>query len=795
VNITPYPLEGEGGEAVSALQVSCVKNAEDTATHDYDAKEIIESIRTEKHFQLREPVEKLRQRFRSIMASTGNDRKAAKKAVAQAKRMLPGVLWSGCFRTRKRNDPDKLSQHSGLLCADLDELGERVADVRGKILTSPHLWALFLSPTGDGLKCVFRVAADARRHPASFRAVEQHVRLLTGAQIDQACSDVSRLCFLSHDPNVYLNNEAIELPPLIEIEKAASTSAAFAQPELETRRAVAAELVGEIDWSTESRGCFACPAQHLHTTGDGARDCEVYLDGAPTIHCFHNHCRGIIEATNRELRSRIGKAERTAKSQIQNGNTAADAVDLPSDDLTRAERFVGELDGHARYVADWGKWILWDGHHWMIDNSGAAIAQRAFQLLDTFKEAAEAVQGTKERQAAFACVRAAKSKKAIDAMVGLTKSFPGVAASITDFDAKPMLLGVQNGVVDLKTGEFRAAQADDFILKKSKAAFDPNATCPRWEEFLKQILPQPGLISFIQRAIGYSLTGLTVEQVLFFLYGIGANGKSTFIEMMEKLFGDYAWRAPASLFLEDKWNSGQSNLVASLPERRFVVGAEVPTGARLAESRIKDLTGGDSLNARKLYCEAFNFRPTHKLWFYGNHKPTIRGTDAGIWRRIRLIPFTVQIPEAERDTGIVERLTSELPGILNWTIRGCLDWQQRKLGAPECVMQATEDYREEEDSIGEFIDEECVVAARERVTKANLFQAYTQWCGARGVRFPFGTKQVRERVLLVPNIKEDRTNKEGRVWVGLSLKEPVAFDFSKPKTPRSGGILASANCG
>jgi P4 family phage/plasmid primase-like protien len=741
--------------------VSCVTNAKDIKTKDYDAKEIIESIRKDKHFKLRELIEDIRNTFQKILANAPNDRKAAKEAVAEKKRRLPAALWSGTFSQRKK---DALLQHSGLLCADLDQLGDQLTEARTKLLKSLHLWALFLSPTGDGLKCIFRVQAEADTQKASFRAVEEHVRALTGVQIDESCSDVARLCFLSHDPDAYLNDKAIELPPLAEVDKSTTTSGACAgAPEIETRRRIAIELLGEIDWATETSGYCTCPGQRLHTTGDGERDCEVYLDGAPTVTCFHSHCRDIREVKNYELRSRIGKAER--------------AVGIPKDDLARAKRLVDELDGEARYVSEWGKWLLWDGRHWLIDSSGAGIAQRAFQLLEKFEEMAETVQGKTARQAAFACVRAAKSKRAIDAMIGLAKSFPEIAANISDFDANAWLFGVQNGVIDLKTGTFRTAHAGDHILKKSKAIYDPNAKCPMFDAFLEQVLPGSGLISFFWRAVGYSMTGLTIEQVLFFLHGIGANGKSTVIEMLEKLFGDYGWRAPATLFLEDKWNSSQSNLIASLPERRFVVGAEVPTNARLAESRIKDLTGGDSLNGRKLYCEAFNFRPTHKLWFYGNHKPTIRGTDAGIWRRIRLIPFTVQIPEEQRDTGIVERLSKELPGILNRAIQGCLDWQKYRLGTPQCVTQATEDYREEEDSIGEFINEQCVVAPGMRLRKADLFQAYTQWCEARGVRFTFGPKPVVERVRQVPNIKEDRTNKEGRVWIGLSLKDRAAFDL------------------
>jgi hypothetical protein len=187
-------VEGRG-----EIFASCVANAVSTATQHYDPTDIIESIRADKLFPLREPILNIRETFANALKASG-DRKAAKQAVDGLKTRLPAVMWSGRFRSRRSNDSDRLLQHSGLLCADLDELGNRITEVRKELVKSPHLWALFTSPTGDGLKCVFRVSADAAKHSGSFRAVEQHVRELSGIQIDRSCSDVARLCFLSHDP-------------------------------------------------------------------------------------------------------------------------------------------------------------------------------------------------------------------------------------------------------------------------------------------------------------------------------------------------------------------------------------------------------------------------------------------------------------------------------------------------------------------------------------------------------------------------------------------------------------------
>jgi len=305
---------------MSTMLVSCVTSARLIKTQDFDAREIIESIRTDKQFKLRPlklapTIKSIRKTFADTLAQT-RDRKAAKNAVNEAKKQLPAILFSGSFSQRKSSC---LLQHSGFLCADLDELGEQLPEVWDKLKSSPHLWAMFRSPTGDGLKCVFRVQADANKHKQSFRAVEEHVRALADTQVDQACSDVARLCFFSYDPDTYLNESAIELQPL-EIEKPTpSTATTLCAPEIKTRRDIAEPMLGKIDWKTDTQGNCTCPGQYLHTTPTNEGHCQVLIDGAPTIRCFHSHCKSILKGVNHELRSRIGKVERAAKLQMQNG--------------------------------------------------------------------------------------------------------------------------------------------------------------------------------------------------------------------------------------------------------------------------------------------------------------------------------------------------------------------------------------------------------------------------------------------------------------------------------------------
>ena len=284
--------------------VSMVANAAATETRDADAAEIIQCVRTGKW---RGPVEKIRAKFARVLADTG-DLKQAKNGVDSAKKKLPGILWSGRFSSRKKPADEKLLAHSGLLCADLDNLGERLAEVRAKLTVSPHLFAMFASPTGNGVKAVFRVPADKENHATSFLAVERHILELTGEKTDGSCKDVARLCFVSFDPDALLNPAALELPPLVETEKPApAVAVASAAPEIETRRRIAVELVGAIEWDADARGFCTCPGQHLHTTGNGPRDCEIHIESVPTIHCFHGSCGGIVAGVNHELRRRIGK--------------------------------------------------------------------------------------------------------------------------------------------------------------------------------------------------------------------------------------------------------------------------------------------------------------------------------------------------------------------------------------------------------------------------------------------------------------------------------------------------------
>jgi Protein of unknown function (DUF3987)/BT4734-like, N-terminal domain len=298
---------------------SMVRDAVSTETRDVSAEAILRAIKTGQWVL---PIEQIRTMFDNTFGKT-NDSCAAKLAVEHLKKSLPGVMWCGQYSNRERPAADKLQKHSGLFCGDLDSLGqEELENTRAKLKPSPHLYALFVSPTGHGLKAVFRAPADPAKHAGIFRAVRKHVRDLTGLAIDESGKDLARLCFVSFDPDLYHNPDATELEPLPEPEKPKATFPDRAV-NLSERQRIASELLGNVEWTSETSGFVQCPGKHLHTTGEGDRDCEIHLDGVPTVHCFHDHCRGILEGVNHELRSRIGKAEfvlaTRAQAQPRNG--------------------------------------------------------------------------------------------------------------------------------------------------------------------------------------------------------------------------------------------------------------------------------------------------------------------------------------------------------------------------------------------------------------------------------------------------------------------------------------------
>jgi putative DNA primase/helicase len=352
-------------------------------------------------------------------------------------------------------------------------------------------------------------------------------------------------------------------------------------------------------------------------------------------------------------------------------------------------------------------------------------------------------------------------------MVKLAESEPGIPVTPAQLDADPWVLNVLNGVLDLCTGKLREHRRDDLLTKLAPVAYDAAAVCPTWEAFLSRVLAgDVELIRFAQKALGYSLTGSTQEQCLFMLYGTGANGKSTFIQTISVLLGDYAQQTPTETLLV-KTGGTVNNDVARLQGARWVAAVEAEHGKRLAEVQVKQVTGGDTITARFLYGEYFEYQPAFKLWLAVNHKPVVQGTDHAIWRRIRLLPFAVTIPDAEQDKRLTEKLRAELPGILRWAVEGCLAWLQEGLEPPSVVKRATGDYRAEMDVITAFLQDCCVVEPQREVSTSELYKEYVDWCTQMGESAI--SKKALSAVLKERGCTQGRRSSE-RLWCGIALR-------------------------
>lgn len=433
-----------------------------------------------------------------------------------------------------------------------------------------------------------------------------------------------------------------------------------------------------------------------------------------------------------EQRGFVYTPPKQRKRKAKQPETITNQTGFNCTDLGNAERFVNQFGDKVRYVHPWKTWLVWSGAHWERDETGRAekLAKRTVRSI--YKEAADTLSDDRRKELSKHAQKS-EAASAIANMLSLARSEDGVPIAPGELDKDPFVLNCENGIVDLATGKLLPHDTAIYHTKIIPSKYDPHAVCPTWLSFLSRIMDDDKeLIGYIQRSIGYSLTGNTSEQCLFFLYGHGANGKSTFIETLAALSGDYGLKTPTETLMVKKSGGGVPNDVARLHGARLVTASEVDEGNRLNESLVKDLTGGDTITARFMRAEFFDFKPVFKLWMFGNHKPVIRGTDKGIWRRIRLIPFEVTIPDEEKDRRLPEKLRAEMPGILAWAVRGCLEWQRIGLKPPTRIVQATSDYQAEMDILGNFISECCVIGNDEKCSAKELYQAYKTWatdCG------------------------------------------------------------------
>jgi putative DNA primase/helicase len=436
------------------------------------------------------------------------------------------------------------------------------------------------------------------------------------------------------------------------------------------------------------------------------------------------------------------------------------------DDTGNAKRFKDTYGEVVRYSYIRKNWYFFDGKIWIIDQQGMVktLVDRAVESMKD--EPVYVPPGADEDEIKKGFNKHVKNSRSSRGKTNMIKESEHLLPiQPHEFDSDPDLFNVQNGYLDLRTGKLHEHDKNKFFTKISSVEYTDKIDCPLWMEFLNQIFNNDqSLIEYMQRAIGYSLSGSTEEQMMFILYGNGRNGKSVFLDIITEIFGNYTTNIQPQTIMVKQQSSGANSDIARLNAARLVTTTEPNEGVRLDEGLVKQLTGGDKVTARFLYENEFDFIPQFKLWMATNHKPIIRGTDDGIWRRMAIIPFTVQIPEHKVDKRLKHKLRRELMAILNWAVEGYMKWRADGLNEPQCIKAQRKEYRSEMDVIEAFIEECCRRDERSKEKAKTLYQAYREWASENGQYMMSSTKFGREMTK-----KFIKYQSNGFYYRGLSL--------------------------
>jgi putative DNA primase/helicase len=447
-------------------------------------------------------------------------------------------------------------------------------------------------------------------------------------------------------------------------------------------------------------------------------------------------------------------------------------------DMGNAERLVARHGSDIRYCEKLNKWFVWDGRRWAIDDTGEVTRRAKDTVRSIYKEASDNEEDSK-RQELAKHARASETDNHVRSMIRLAQSEPGIPIAASELDQDDFLFNCENGTINLRTGELQSHRREDYISKLSPVAYDPKATCPRFEAFLDRIMDgHVRVIGFMQRFLGYALSGSTREEILLLMMGEGRNGKSKLIAIILYVMGDYGRQVQAQTLMT-KPGGAISNDIAGLVGIRFIAASEIEEGRAFSEGLVKQLTGGDKVSARFLYGEYFEYQPKFKIVLAANQLPKIRGNDLAIWSRIELLRFDVTISKEEQDKQLSEKLQSEAAGVLAWLVEGCLKWQAEGLQEPIEVREATAAYRFEMDPFGEFLESRCVTDPRASVGATEIYKEYLSWCKDTDeesvTQKAFGTK------LTNAGFPSDQKGPGGRTRRrGIGLKETHADSSEAP---------------
>jgi putative DNA primase/helicase len=651
--------------------------------------------------------------------------------------------------------------------------------------------------SGNGYQVLYRV--DLPNEPASLTLVQEVLEEVAAscdsaaAHIDRAVANAARLAALVGTRKV--KGDPLEDRPhrLVRLERAprvvsivpascledvarlaqrneAGPGGSQAPPPTRLVALLTASGIAFRAQPPDSAGIVWYGIQHCPFHSDGRPyECGVgeAPDGRFAGKCFHPE--GIGKGWREfkvALRLEGRPTDRGATGTESLRTTIKPAVTFNRTDAGNGEFFARLYGDQLRYDHRRERWLVW-AEHWWRDDDTRQVRRLAKDAARARFTTATAIDDLEERTREAKFAIGTENRQRIDAMLVAAQSEPPIADAGDRWDADPWLLGVANGVVDLRTGALRPGSPDDRITQHVPVVFDPAAACPRWERFLDEVfVGDEHLITYITRAIGYSLTGDVSEQCLWMAWGGGANGKTVFLNVLRALGGSYAANTPFSTF-EVRGRSAIPNDLAALAGKRIVTAAETAEGTYLNEERLKAFTGGETVTARFLNHEFFEYRPVAKLWLAVNHKPQVADDSFGFWRRVRLVPFTREFT-VDADPGLFGKLHAELPGILAWAVRGIMAWQAQGLEPPPAVASATATYRAESDPLAEFLDARCIRRAGCEVAASAAFDAYGRWAAEQGLpdRDRLSVKTFGSRMT---SRFEKRRSNAGIVYGGVGL--------------------------
>ena len=461
--------------------------------------------------------------------------------------------------------------------------------------------------------------------------------------------------------------------------------------------------------------------------------------------------------------------------------SAPEVATLNFTDAENGEYFTAMYSDRLRYDHRRGRWLEWYKHYWRPDSDGQ-IMRLALKSMRSRYQGATAIEDADTRRDVAKRAIGSEQRARLEAALALARNFKPLADAGENWDKNPWLIASTNGVIDLHTGDIRPGERADLITMTTPVEYQKDAEAPRWMRFLDEVFDgNTELIIWLQKYFGYTLTGITREQIIPIGYGRGANGKTKLLEATRHVLGDYAYDAPFSTF-ELASRSVIPNDIAALDGKRYVTSSETTEGARFNEARIKALTGCDTMTARFLHAEFFTFQPVAKYFLMVNNRPRVYDDSYGFWRRVRLIPFTRQFMGIEDDKELTGKLFAEASGILAWMVQGCLLWQKEGMDpTPECITIATREYESESDPLSEFILDECVMSNQAQAKSSQIYKVYKDWCHEQGMI---------EKEILTLNAFGRRMGqkfkkshqRDGAVYLGVGMKcDGFVTDF-EPNT-------------